>query len=64
VIVAESPRRGQVYTAAPDAIRAFLVSQNVAYVTGEGQEIPEPGNRASRTFRRLQVVKVLCEVKS
>ncbi len=65
VIVAESPRRGRIYTASPEAVAAFLATARVT---------PEPGpaeffrltafdSPSDNARRRLQVVKVTCEVR-
>ncbi|MEM1151260.1 MAG: serine protease, partial [Pseudomonadota bacterium] len=67
VIVAESPRRGRIYTADPNSIRAFL--DDVGVETSEPSRI-QPisvsnyGERADLARNSLQVVKVACEVTS
>lgn len=64
VVVAESPRRGQIYTTAPDAVRDFLDSEGVLY--GPVPVAEAPGSLRAQAglaaHRRLQVVKVLCQV--
>jgi serine protease Do len=64
VIVAESPRRGRIYTAAPTSIDAFLTRHGVQTEPGpadafslRGYGVPSDNAR-----RRLQVVRVNCEV--
>ena len=65
VIVAESPRRGRVYTAAPSAVAAFLADMDISPERGDphafrAENYGDEGDRARRT---LQVVKVSCRVK-
>ncbi len=68
VVVAESPRRGRIYTAAPRSIEAFLAARELA--PAPGRSGPEPvtinnyGRRADDLRKALQVVKVACEVGS
>lgn len=66
VILAESPRRGRIYSAAPSAIRSFLTAQNVSFegpsVRGFSQR--NYGEEADRVRRAGQVVKVACRVTS
>lgn len=64
VIVAESPRRGRVYTAAPRSIAAFLETRGVTPQDGQAQPISvtDYGRRADDLRKSLQVVKVACEV--
>lgn len=64
VVLAESPRRGRIYTAAPDTIKAFLEAEAVTY---EGEragsfDIRSYGGEADRVRRDGQVVKVACRV--
>ena len=64
VIVAESPRRGRIYTASPETLDAFLTSQDVDLI-GERPRPFEPenyGEEADFARRNLQVVKVACRV--
>lgn len=64
VIVAESPRRGRIYTASPETLHAFLTSQDVELI-GERPRPFEPdnyGEEADFARRNLQVVKVACRV--
>ncbi len=65
VIIAESPRRGRIYTASPEAIKDFI---DAAGVTLEGDR-PRPftpdtyGREADNARRELQVVKIACDVE-
>jgi S1-C subfamily serine protease len=67
VIVAESPRRGRIYTADPASIRTFLDE-----VGATPADAPSPrsisvrdyGAQADHARNSLQVVKVACEVSS
>lgn len=65
VIVAESPRRGRIYTAAPSSVEAFLTSLDVSTVDGpqESFSVHTYGPRSDNARRRLQVVKVACQVR-
>ena len=64
VIIAESPRRGRIYTASPEAIADFIESQGIELIG----ERPRPftpesyGQEADFARRQLQVVKVACRV--
>lgn len=64
VIVAESPRRGRIYTSSPEALDQFLRDNDIDVVG----ETPRPfspssyGEEADFARRNLQVVKVACEV--
>lgn len=64
VIVAESPRRGRIYTAAPRSIADFLDGRGVTPTEGRSQPIAVEnyGRRADDLRNALQVVKVACEV--
>lgn len=64
VIVAESPRRGRIYTTAPQAVEAFLTKQGVTLQPGPADQFDLSGYGApsDNARRRLQVVKVTCEV--
>lgn len=64
VIVAESPRRGRVYTTAPQSIEAFLTALKVEIQPGPADRFDLAGYGApsDNARRRLQVVKVTCEV--
>jgi len=66
VVVAESPRRGRIYTAAPRAIAGFLEEQGVALQTAETAEFTSRtyGAEADRARRTLRVVKVACSIES
>ena len=68
VIVAESPRRGRIYTAAPRAIADFLDKRGIALNTDAGADRREfnSGNydsTADMIRRELQVVKVACSIE-
>jgi S1-C subfamily serine protease len=64
VIIAESPRRGRIYSASPEAIAEFLAEKGVEPIG----ERPLPfgpdtyGGSADRARQSLQVVKVACSV--
>ena len=65
VIIAESPRRGRLYSASPETIRTFLAEQDVIPL-GERPTPFEPGTyggAADRVRQSLQVVKVACKVE-
>ncbi len=65
VIVAESPRRGRVYTAAPGAIASFLADRNITLETNKphAYKAETYGREGDRARRTLQVVKVACHVR-
>ena len=64
VIVAESPRRGRIYTTAPQSVEAFLTKHGVPLESGPADkfELSGYGAPSDNARRRLQVVKVTCEV--
>ncbi len=65
VIVAESPRRGRIYTASPETVADFLQAQGVELI-GERPRPFSPdsyGQEADFARRNLQVVKVACSVE-
>lgn len=64
VVLAESPRRGRIYSAAPDTIRSFLESEGVSYqdTDARGFSLRNYGGEADRARRTGQVVKVACRV--
>lgn len=65
VIVAESSRRGRIYTAAPEAVAEFIKATG-ADVQGKPPETfstASYGNKADLARRSLQVVKVACSVE-
>lgn len=66
VIVAESPRRGRIYTTAPQSVDAFLTGQGVRLERGPADifQLRNYGASSDTARRRLQVVKVMCEVGS
>ena len=65
VVVAESPRRGRIYTAAPSSISSFLASIDLEL---DPNAVARPikredyGAQADHARNSLQVVKVACEV--
>ncbi|MEM9939286.1 MAG: serine protease [Pseudomonadota bacterium] len=64
VIVAESPRRGRIYTASPEAVSQFINEHDVSLI-GERPRPFSPdsyGREADYARRNLQVVKVACQV--
>ncbi len=64
VIIAESPRRGRIYSASPETIRTFLAEQDVMPL-GDRPVPFDPGSyggSADRVRQSLQVVKVACKV--
>ncbi len=65
VVVAESPRRGRIYTAAPESIQKFLAQLDVSPETGTSGTFAmrDYGAQADDARNSLQVVKVACEVK-
>lgn len=64
VVVAESPRRGRIYTAAPSSISSFLESTRAMPADGTSRPfaLENYGAEADRARNRLQVVKVACQV--
>ncbi|MEL6662282.1 MAG: serine protease [Pseudomonadota bacterium] len=67
VVVAESPRRGRIYTADPSSIESFL--EDVGVPAGDGARtepfsVADYGAKADLARNSLQVVKVACEVTS
>lgn len=64
VIVAESPRRGRIYTTSPQSVEAFLTKQGIPIESGPADKFDLSGYGApsDNARRRLQVVKVTCEV--
>lgn len=64
VIIAESPRRGRIYSASPEAISRFLDDQGIEPLGERPLPItPDSyGGMADRARQSLQVVKVACEV--
>lgn len=64
VIIAESPRRGRIYSASPEAIEGFLAEKGVEPLGDRPMPIaPENyGGSADRARQSLQVVKVACRV--
>ncbi|MEE2878155.1 MAG: serine protease [Pseudomonadota bacterium] len=64
VIIAESPRRGRIYSASPEAIGHFLEEQGVEPLGERPIDITPKsyGGAADWARQSLQVVKVACEV--
>lgn len=65
VVLAESPRRGRIYSAAPTSIKAFLEEQGITYQGHNVRDfsVDNYGGEADRARRIGQVVKVACRVK-
>ena len=64
-VIAESPRRGRIYTASPETVARFLREEGVT-VVGDRPQSFEPasyGRNADEVRRNLQVVKVACDVR-
>jgi len=64
VTVAESPRRGRIYSASPDSIRRFLDLQGEVPYGGDARPISASsyGAEADRMRDERAIVKVLCRV--
>jgi S1-C subfamily serine protease len=64
VVVAESPRRGRLYTTSPQSVEAFLTKLGVELQSGPAEhfDLSAYGAPSDNARRRLQVVKVTCEV--
>ena len=64
VTVAESPRRGRIYSASPDSIRSFLDGQGFVAPGGDARPISATSYaaEADRLRDSRAVVKVLCRV--
>ncbi len=64
VTVAESPRRGRIYSASPDSIRRFLDMQGEVPYGGDARPISASsyGAEADRMRDERAIVKVLCRV--
>jgi serine protease Do len=65
VTVAESPRRGRIYTAAPDSVRRFLDEQGIVKpdtLTAKPLSRSTIEGDAARMRQSLAVVKVVCQV--
>ncbi|MEY2757358.1 MAG: hypothetical protein RIR33_1136 [Pseudomonadota bacterium] len=64
VTVAESPRRGRIYSASPDSIRRFLDGQGLVAPGGDARPISATSYaaEADRLRDSRAVVKVLCRV--
>jgi S1-C subfamily serine protease len=64
VTVAESPRRGRIYTATPDSIGRFLEEQGLVAPAGDARPLAASSyaREADRMRDEKSVVKVLCRV--
>ena len=64
VVLAESPRRGRIYSAAPGTIKTFLDGKKISYEgsASRGFSLRNYGGEADRARRIGQVVKVACRV--
>jgi S1-C subfamily serine protease len=64
VTVAESPRRGRIYTATPDSISRFLEQQGLVAPGGDARPLAASSyaREAERMRNEKAVVKVLCRV--
>jgi hypothetical protein len=64
VTVAESARRGRIYTEAPDAISRFLEEKGLVAPGGEARPLAAQSysREAEKLRRDLAVVKVICRV--
>ncbi|MEZ5937961.1 MAG: trypsin-like peptidase domain-containing protein [Hyphomonadaceae bacterium] len=62
VTVAESPRRGRIYTAAPDSIARFLQRSGAIAASDEGRPIAQASyhGEADRMRKSQAVMKVVC----
>jgi len=65
VTVAESPRRGRIYTAAPTSVARVLNENKIAAAGDNGFRfgIEEYGHQADLMRRELSVVKILCQAE-
>lgn len=66
VTVAESPRRGRIYTTAPAAVQSFLSSDADFAVDGDqarSLSTSNYGGEGDRLRRNLTIVKVLCQAR-
>lgn len=65
VIVAESARRGRIYTAAPETVAAFIKATGAEMISEQPREFSTStyGREADHARRNLQVVKVACNVQ-
>ena len=64
VIVAESARRGRIYTAAPETVASFIKATGAELVAKRPRNFSTDtyGREADYARRNLQVVKVACSV--
>ena len=66
VTIAESPRRGRIYTAAPTSLRTFIETEADLNLDGEQTRSLHPdnyGGEGDRLRRNLTIVKVLCRAR-
>ena len=66
VTVAESPRRGRIYTAAPTSLQSFLNAEADLMLDGEQTRSLSPdnyGGEGDRLRSNLTIVKVLCRAR-
>ena len=66
VTIAESPRRGRIYTTAPSSISAFLANEADLAIDGKQTRTLSAENygaEADRLRRNLTVVKVICKAR-
>lgn len=66
VTIAESPRRGRIYTTAPASLQAFLDAEADLNLDGEQTRSLHPdnyGGEGDRLRRNLTIVKVLCRAR-
>lgn len=66
VTVAESPRRGRIYTAAPTSLQSFLNAEADLMLDGEqtrSLSADNYGGEGDRLRRNLTIVKVLCRAR-
>ncbi len=64
VTVAESPRRGRIYTAAPSSVMRFLDDHSAVAVSGDTVPLAPAsfGREADRMRKERAIVKVVCRV--
>lgn len=64
VVVAESPRRGRIYTTTPESLSTFLLTHALNPSKGEADRYTSNNylRQSRRAMRKLQVVGVVCHV--
>jgi hypothetical protein len=63
VTIAESPRRGRIYTTTPETMRAAIAAAHAstsAFAAGEAITTDNYGRTADALRRDLRVVQVVC----